>query len=96
MTRRRLTSIVLAGAVAAALGAALSGTALAQGGAGGGGGGGGGGDGSAGFIAPNPITHVNQNPHQGRGRGGETAATTQGCVTYVHPYRGEICERGRR
>ncbi|CEJ10441.1 hypothetical protein BN1110_00716 [bacterium YEK0313] len=96
MTRRRLTSITLAGAFAAALGAAASGAAFAQGGAGRGGGGGGG-DGSAGFIAPNPITHVNQDPHQGRGRSaGQSAATGQGCVTYVHPYRGEICERGWR
>ena len=94
MTRRRLTAIALAGAFAAALGAAPSGAAFAQGGAGGGGGGGGG---SAGFIAPNPITHANREPHQGRGRAaGQSAATTQGCVTHVHPSWGEICERGRR
>ena len=89
MTRQRLNALALAGILAATLGAALTGSALAQGGGGGGGG-------DAGFIAPNPITHVNQNPHQGRGSPGQSAATAQGCVTYVHPYWGEICERRRR
>ena len=94
MMKARFKSLALAGTLAMALGAALSGAAEARGG---GGGGGGGGDGNAGFIAPNPVTHVDSG-HPGRGRSGagQPAATTQGCVTYVHPYWGGICERGRR
>lgn len=95
MTKARFKSLALAGTLAMALGAALAGAAEARGG---GGGGGGGGDGSAGFLAPNPVTHVDNSGHPGRGRGGpgQSAATTQGCVTSIHPYWGEICERGRR
>ncbi|MCZ0738794.1 hypothetical protein [Phreatobacter sp. AB_2022a] len=93
MMKARFKSLALAGTLAMALGAALCGAAEARGG----GGGGGGGDGSAGFIAPNPVTHVDSgHPGRGRSSAGQPAATTQGCVTYVHPYWGEICERGRR
>lgn len=94
MMKARFKSLALAGTLAMALGTALSGAAQARGG----GGGGGGGDGSAGFIAPNPVTHVDSSTPGGRGRSGpgQSAATTQGCVTTMHPYWGEICERGRR
>lgn len=82
----------VAGALALAIGSAMTGIASARGGGGGGGGGGGAGGDAGLFVDTAPITTA-----AGRGGRGQTspAAARETTVCHVDVYRNTTCERVR-